>query len=140
MVDIANELSVILPSQFYGQRVAERTDHGIRRLYCAILADALHVFRAGVLRNKQQFAEVDQWLREERDGQGPFSFISICEALGIEPRGARRAFIAWKIDGAGQRAMRGIARRPPVVATSQLRASRRTTGSETFVRHVLTGR
>jgi hypothetical protein len=140
MIDITGESIAILPSQFYAQQVDERIDQGIRRLFCAMLTDALNVYRAGVRCNKQQqFAEVDQWLREERDDRGPFSFVSICEALGVEPRGARKAFFAWKIDFKERRTKGRIARRPPVVTTSQLRANPRTPGSETFVRDALMG-
>jgi hypothetical protein len=139
MIEIMGESSVILPSQFYAQQVGERIDQGIRRLFCAMLADALNVYRAGVRCNKQQFAEVDQWLREERDDLGPFSFVSVCEALGVEPRGARKAFFAWKLDVRGQGVRRKIARRPSVVATSQLRTKPRARGKETFVRDALTG-
>jgi len=140
MADMAGKSGGISPPPLYVQQHDERTRMGIRRLFRAMLEDAVSVYRAGASGNKQQLAEVDQWLREESEDRGPFSFVSICKVLGIEPRAARKACTAWKTDGSGERAMRRIARRPAVMATCQLRANPQAIGCETFVRDALTER
>jgi hypothetical protein len=64
-----------------------------RRLMRAVLADALHVFLTRMPRGQAhpdpRFREVEQWFRS-RDGQWPFSFERVCEALDLDPSRIRR--------------------------------------------------
>ncbi len=119
MIDMEGESSEILPSQFYGPRVDETIDQGIRRLFFAVLTDALNVYRRG----KREFAEVEEWLRNDREDRGPFSFVSICEALGLEPSRVGKAFRVWRHNVKDPRAGQRSARRPPVVITYKLQAN-----------------
>jgi hypothetical protein len=124
MNQLADGMGTILPSQFYSDRV-RTLDPGIRRLLCTMLADAIDIYRSGKHRDRRAFVEVKSWLQEDGNVGSPFSFINICEALGIEPHGARTAISKWLGDGSLPSAGAKIARRSPVMITSRLRSTLR---------------
>ncbi|MGH7933223.1 MAG: hypothetical protein ACREQN_08635 [Candidatus Binataceae bacterium] len=77
---------VILPSQFFsamggGGLCSEQ------RLMLAVLVDAINILqgwhRLGSARKRRAFAEVGQWVNTRGTGY-PFSFDSVCDALGID--------------------------------------------------------
>jgi hypothetical protein len=78
---------VILPSQFFstmggGGLCSEQ------RLMLAVLVDAINILqgwqRLGNARKRRAFAEAGQWVNT-RGTAYPFSFDSVCDALGINP-------------------------------------------------------
>ncbi len=65
-------------------RRAEYT--GTKALMLAVLEDAIHDYRSAI--GRQQI-EAEEWVRSDR--RDVFSFIVICEMLGLEPAAVRRA-------------------------------------------------
>jgi hypothetical protein len=110
----------IPPSQFYRDPARANMDKGIRRLLRTILDDAIKIYRFGIRGNKQLFAETELWLWEERPHGCWFSFVNICEALGMEPRSVRKAITQWRGNGSGRPITPKLARRAPVIATSRI--------------------
>ena len=82
---------VILPSQYYG-RMGGGGLCSERRLMLAVLVDALNILRgwnrAGGARKRRVFAEAAQWVIM-KGTSNPFSFDSVCDALGIDSEMAR---------------------------------------------------
>ena len=82
----------MLPSQYFDR--ARRTEYdGERRLMIAVLEDAVDVYRklAGArdARRQQLFKDAEEWI-ESPDRSWIFSFLNICDVLGIEPEYLRR--------------------------------------------------
>jgi hypothetical protein len=78
----------ILPVQFGESRRRKLPSEGERKLLFAVLEDAIRCFlrhRDGdaAARNNEEFVEAAQWLSSDEDS-GPFAYVSICEALGID--------------------------------------------------------
>jgi hypothetical protein len=84
----------ILASQFNGLRRSPLGDPGIRRLLLAVLADALDCARASSAAHPQSVRgrrrdEARAWLLDAAR-TAPFSFIWVCDGLGIDPAYLRR--------------------------------------------------
>jgi hypothetical protein len=82
---------VILPSQYYGWLAAGGLcSEG--RLMLAVLVDAINILRGwkrvGDARKRRVFAEAAHWVNM-KGTQNPFSFDSVCEAVGIDSDMAR---------------------------------------------------
>ncbi|HEX4211072.1 MAG TPA: hypothetical protein VHY56_11800 [Candidatus Binataceae bacterium] len=78
---------VILPCQFFGAMGG----NGLcaeQRLMLAVLVDAINILqgfnRMGSARKRRAFAEAGQWVTTQGRSY-PFSFDSVCDALGIDP-------------------------------------------------------
>jgi len=77
----------ILPIQYGESRLRKLPSEGERKLLFAVLEDAIRCYlrdrdRAEA-RNNEDFVEAVEWL--SCDGEcGPFSYVSVCEALGID--------------------------------------------------------
>ena len=73
-------------------------DPGVRRLLLALLEDALDSYRKyfSKLSSKGEtsFREVEEWIRS--GAEGPFSFATVCEGLGIDPEWLRAELLRWK--------------------------------------------
>jgi|GEM_PF-808937 len=69
-----------------------------QRLMLAVLEDAVHRFRknadAKTLEGKAIFAEEEEWFFGP-GVDGPFSFESICDTLGLDPGYMRRGLRRW---------------------------------------------
>jgi len=82
---------VILPSQFYG-RLAGDGLSSEGRLMLAVLVDAINILRGwnglGGRRKRRVFGEAAHWVNL-KGTQNPFSFDSVCEAVGIDSDMAR---------------------------------------------------
>ena len=59
---------------------------GTKALMMAVLEDAIRDYRGGTGRQR---IEAEEWVRS--DQRGVFSFVVICETLGLEPVAVRRA-------------------------------------------------
>ncbi len=89
----------ILPEQlgdtpFGGARIQPE-----KRLQVAVLADAVLIFQrwAGVEHSRPQrlFAEVEAWFASD-DTDGPFTFVTICDSLSLDPAYVRRGLRRWR--------------------------------------------
>ncbi|HEY2484001.1 MAG TPA: hypothetical protein VGI36_02580 [Candidatus Binataceae bacterium] len=94
----------------------------------AILEDALRCFQnnadATGGSRKRLFQEAETWLCGE-GGEGPFSFETVCETLGIEPQFLRRGLKDWRSQQLAGISTRRLARRSPVVRSGRISAPSR---------------
>jgi hypothetical protein len=77
----------ILPIQYGESRRRKLPSEGERKLLFAVLEDAIRTYLrhrdSAVARNSEEFVEAAEWLSCDEEG-GPFSYVSVCEALGID--------------------------------------------------------
>ena len=83
---------IILPSQYFGA-MGSGGLCSEQRLMLAVLVDTINVLQGwrgiGNARKRRAFAEAAHWVNTCGTGY-PFSFDSICDALGIDPDILRR--------------------------------------------------
>jgi len=119
---------IITPEQFYDVRHDDSAIAPVKRLMMAVLEDALRCFQNNSkARNgprKRLFAEAEQWLCGET-GDGPFSFDTVCETLGIEPEFLRGGLRQWRDQQLAGLLARRLARRSPVMRTGKISANSR---------------
>jgi hypothetical protein len=88
---------VVLPAQFASRR-GNRAD-GERHLVLAILEDAVNCFRDHLLAKRESdrrlFREAEEWIMAD-DQRFPFSFLEICQILGIDPEYVRGGLKRWR--------------------------------------------
>lgn len=83
---------LVLPEQASSP---QRAASGVRALMLAVLESAIQDFQqTGALttRSRRLAQEAEAWLWDENT-RWPFSFLSICEALGFDPSYLRRELI-----------------------------------------------
>jgi len=118
---------VITPEQFYDTRHDDSAIRPVKRLMLAVLEDALRCFQnnanAKTGPRRRLYAEAEQWLCGD-GGDGPFSFDTVCETLGIEPRFLRHGLLKWREQQAAGGAPR-LARRSPVLRSGRISAPAR---------------
>jgi hypothetical protein len=78
----------LLPVQFAESRRKKLPSEGERKLLFAVLEDAIRCYlkyrdRGAEARNNEEFVEAAEWLSSD-DGDGPFAYVSVCAALGID--------------------------------------------------------
>ena len=86
------EPAVVLPHQYrWGDR---RAWTGPERLMAAVLQDAIALVcgdrEGGDTADRRVVRSAERWIHSE-DTRRPFSFLRICEALGLDPGCTRRA-------------------------------------------------
>jgi hypothetical protein len=90
---------VVLPCQYYDVSRGDR-ESGEQRLLFALLVDAINVYQRGALsvvpEARRLFVEAEQWVTARSEPGGPLSFVTVCEALGIEPVLLRQRLLEWK--------------------------------------------
>jgi hypothetical protein len=83
----------VLPEQFYDPSTSLASRRPEAELMRAVLEDALLCFQRGLIRQGRRVQrlarEAEEWLFSE-DPRWPFSFVSICAVLGLEPEYIRR--------------------------------------------------
>jgi hypothetical protein len=88
----------VLPDQFYGPRTSPAGRRPEAELMRAVLEDALLCFHKGLVRQGRRVQrlarEAEEWLFSD-DPNWPFSFVSICAVLGLEPEYIRRGLRRW---------------------------------------------
>jgi hypothetical protein len=93
------ETQALLPTQFYGPRRGASNVGPLRRLMTAMLVDAVRCFQAKAgarqAATRQEFDEVRSWLFSD-DGDGLFSFRSVCGTLQIDPKSIRSGLVRWQ--------------------------------------------
>ncbi len=108
----------VLPEQVYDPLVRLANRQPEAELMRAVLEDALLCFHEGLVcqgRRVQRLArEAQEWLFSD-DASWPFSFVSICAFLGLEPEYMRRGLKCWSHN----RPPTAAKKRPHVVKTMQ---------------------
>lgn len=73
--------------------------HPEQRLMLAVLLDAVECFQKRPVSRKRKptslFLATEAWIFED-DWQWPFSFVNICEGLGVDPAYLRKGLHRWK--------------------------------------------
>ncbi len=90
--------SSVLPEQFFNSQHSFFTGRPVAALLRAVLEDALTCFQKQ-FRNEhphvqREGREAEAWFGSEEEGW-PFSFVTICAALGLEPEAIRRQLKRW---------------------------------------------
>ena len=81
----------ILPAQYASIGRKKLPAEGERKLLFAVLEDAIRCYiknRDRACRHDAEFLEAAEWLSSDEES-GPFSYIRVCEALGINPERLR---------------------------------------------------
>src|ERR1044072_5092069 len=79
-----------LPAQYW-ETFGKRGDvEPEKRLYAAVLDDAVKSYRKLVVVGGRRFAEEEAWLFSD-DKKATFSFFNICEVLGLRPSRVRQS-------------------------------------------------
>jgi hypothetical protein len=103
-VGIDSDVDPILPEQFVDRR--RRPLQPEQHLMAAVLEDALNVRRRGPCATGRSprllYAEVRRWFASN-DIQWPFSFVNICQGLGLDPSAVRAAAQELDADGTERR-------------------------------------
>jgi hypothetical protein len=77
----------ILPIQYGESRRRKLPSEGERKLLFAVLEDAIRTYLrhrdSAIARDNEDFVEAAEWLSCDEEC-GPFSCVSVCEALGID--------------------------------------------------------
>ena len=100
-IDAHLALNAILPIQFYDRGLASIEDEGIRRLFDAILEDAVRTFQSaenskGVPTSRlAAIREAEEWINNS-SVESPFSYCNVCEFLGIDPEALRTGLGEWR--------------------------------------------
>ena len=90
---------ILLSTQYFA--TTKRKDHlePEKKLMLAVLEDAIWCFQHCLLardkKRKSLFSEAEEWIMEENSDL-PFSFESICEVLGFDPKYIREGLKRWK--------------------------------------------
>jgi hypothetical protein len=128
---------VITPDQYYEMRRDDSAIAPVKRLMNAVLEDALRCFQnnadAKVGARKRLFIEAEQWLCDN-SGDGPFSFETVCETLGIEPQFLRAGLKEWRNQQLAGVSTHRLARRSPVVRSGKISAPMRRSGRQRLTR------
>ena len=77
----------ILPTQYGSINRKKQPAEGERKLLFAVLEDAIRCYlknRDRGYHNDEEFLEAAEWLSSDEEC-GPFSYIRVCEGLGINP-------------------------------------------------------
>jgi hypothetical protein len=83
----------VLPEQFFNPQISFFTKRPVVALLRAVFEDALACFQSQFMtegpRLQREAQEAEQWFLSE-DDHWPFSFVSICAVLGLEPEAIRQ--------------------------------------------------
>ena len=123
---------VLTPVQYYeGVRAQHPETHAMKRLMLAVLEDALRCLQTYTGKrnpaHRKAFGEAETWILDRR-AQGPFAFVSVCEALGIQPDHLREGIRKWRVqlsDGPDSRRLqrRSVRRSEPTCSLFRRRSS-----------------
>jgi hypothetical protein len=92
-IHLSASLNLVLPSQLFPEFSGEGCLPGEKRLMLAVLKDAIDIFlkhgRSAEPRTHRLFVETADWIVSD-DATSPFSFLNVCETLGLSPSCLRR--------------------------------------------------
>jgi hypothetical protein len=118
---------ILTPEQYYDERRDDSALRPIKRLMLAILEDALICLRnyANTKNRKHQlmYREAERWLCRD-GGNAPFSFVTVCETLGIEPNYLRSGLRQWGETQSRGEGEQRVGRRSPVMRNGSISAGR----------------
>lgn len=89
---------IMVPEQFAAPAATQRLDRPEVRLMIAILEEALTTYQrcaAGGRDRARSMYEVERWISSD-DPSWLFSFVNICEVLGVVPGQVREAIERWR--------------------------------------------
>jgi hypothetical protein len=90
---------VLLPSQFFASMRKKVPQEPEYRLIVAVLQDAIECFQKHLFARDQKarhlFEDAAEWLASD-DREWPYSFISICEVLDLNPAYLRSGLQTWQ--------------------------------------------
>lgn len=90
---------VLLPSQFFASMRKKVPQEPEYRLIVAVLEDAIECFQKHLLardhKARNLFEDAADWLASD-DREWPYSFVSICEVLNLNPAYLRSGLQAWQ--------------------------------------------
>lgn len=110
--------SNVLPEQFFNPQTSLFSGRPVAALLRAVLEDALTCFQSQFMttgrRVQREAQEAERWFLSE-DSHWPFSFVSICAVLGLEPDAIRQRLKRWRHShpATPQRKLRRVAVRQP---------------------------
>lgn len=88
----------VLPEQFFTPPLSFFTGRPVAGLLRAVLEDALACFQKQYMmkgnRVQREAQEAEQWFLSE-EARWPFSFVSVCTVLGLEPQAIRLQLKRW---------------------------------------------
>jgi hypothetical protein len=91
--------AAVLPEQFYSPAASAVSGRGEVALMRAVLEDAIDCFQKLLgktdRRSQRLVREAEEWIFSE-DLRWPFSFLNICNVLGIDPDYVRRGLKRWQ--------------------------------------------
>ena len=89
----------LLPLQFFTGTRGKGCAEGERRLMLAVLEDAVECFQKyfGIkeTRGRQLCSDAEDWIVSD-DRSWLFSFVNVCEVLGLQPDFIRQGLLDWK--------------------------------------------
>ena len=84
----------MLPKEYFALRASVSPKSPEATMMCAVLEHALHCFRKQFVsqtrRAKRLAQEAEEWLFNDDDSHWLFSFVSICDVLGLDSNYIRR--------------------------------------------------
>lgn len=90
---------VLLPSQFFASMRKKVPQEPEYRLIVAVLQDAIECFQKHLFardhKARHLFEDAAEWLASD-DREWPYSFISICDVLNLNPDYVRSGLQAWQ--------------------------------------------
>jgi hypothetical protein len=87
------DTQVILPDQVAPRRALDPE----RRLMLAVLYEAVAAYLAGRRGVRDDLREVELWFASD-DTAWPYSFVNLCDALGLDRAAVRRALFRQRIE------------------------------------------
>lgn len=113
--ELWHQADAVMPAQFYATRRRSASVESIMRLMAGILIDAVRCFQrsfdARHLNRQKEFKEAQRWIFDDA-GDGPFSFLCVCDLLEIDPRGLRNSILRWQKNRRSGDKQRTIRRSP----------------------------
>jgi hypothetical protein len=93
------EPETVLPSQFFSRLEVDASLQPEKRLMLAVLEEAVGTFQKYVnardRRGQALYVETEEWFASN-DVDWPYSFINVCQALGLEVAYLRRGLGRWR--------------------------------------------
>ncbi|MEK7187911.1 MAG: hypothetical protein AAB691_03660 [Patescibacteria group bacterium] len=102
MLTVVSELfqpDVLFPAQFYASFQQGARGRSEKRLMLAVLEDAVDCYKKYAFscdgKARQLFSEAETWINSQNRNWF-FSFVNICETLGLNPDYLRRGLHEWR--------------------------------------------
>ena len=109
---------LLTPTQYFDSKRRDSGDDPLKRLMMAVLQDAIRCYqdgeKSGSALKRKQFIEVKDWIFDECS-RGPFSFVVVCEVLGLVPEYLRFGLARWQNHGKLR-----LGRRSPVMGVGAI--------------------